>query len=359
MKVAVTGANGLIGANLIRALLLAGYRVVAVVRPSSDVTSLARLPIEFALGDVLDGQGLSDAFSGSAMVFHTAAYFAYRGHSATALETTAVVGTRNVLDAAWRAGVRRVVLTSSSVVLGSSLTTTVRNETVEFDDTADEPVYVHAKVQQERSAFLRAAELGIELVAVCPTMSVGPYGTTLGPSNAIVVTYLSDPFRITYPGGCNIVAVGDVARGHILAAQAGMPGERYVLGAENLEWTQIHATIAELAGVPSPLVSANHTACYVAALTEELFAWLGQRIPSTSRTQAKMVGRYYWYSHAKSAALGYAPRPARRALAEAIAWLAASKHISREVRANLLLSREVYEARRTLAQIEAELTEHA
>jgi dihydroflavonol-4-reductase len=248
------------------------------------------------------------------MVFHTAAYFAYRGHSATALETTAVVGTRNVLDAARQAGVRRVVLTSSSVVLGSSLTTTVRNETVEFDDTADEPVYVHAKVQQERSAFLRAAELGIELVAVCPTMSVGPYGTTLGPSNAIVVTYLSDPFRITYPGGCNIVAVGDVARGHILAAQAGMSGERYVLGAENLEWTQIHATIAELAGVPIPLVSANHTACYVAALTEELFAWLGQRIPSTSRTQAKMVGRYYWYSHAKSARLrasAGAPRACR------------------------------------------------
>jgi dihydroflavonol-4-reductase len=350
MKVAITGANGLIGANLARALLDDGYRVVALARPTSALATLAGLPIELKRCDVLEPHGLAEAFAGCSVVFHAAAHFAYHGHSPAALERTAVLGTRNVLDAARRAGVGRVVLTSSSVVLGARTTRTVLDETATFDDTADEPPYVQVKVKQERAAFAYA-ELGIELVAVCPTMSIGPHAPSLGPSNAIVVTYLGDPFRMTYPGGCNIVSVADVARGHILAATAGVPGERYVLGGENLEWAQIHTMIAELAGVPAPLVYGKHTACYLAALSEEILARLGRRAPVTTREQAKMVGRYYWYSHAKAARLGYSPRPARRALAAAIAWLAASPHISREVRAGMLLSREVYEERRKLARV--------
>jgi len=270
------------------------------------------------------------------------------------LESTAVRGTHNVLDAAQRAGVRRIILTSSSVVLGSSTAPISRDETADIDDAAEEPPYVRAKIKQEREAFARADELGLELVAVCPTMTVGPHGMSLGPSNAVIVTYLGDPLRMTYPGGCNIVSVGDVARGHILAGETGQPGQRYLLGAENLDWATIHTTIAELAGVAGPFFTAGHTGCYIAALAEEVLAPLNGRGPSTSRAQAKMVGRYYWYDHSKAVGLGYAPRPARRALAEAIAWLAASPHISREIRSGLLLSREVYEARRDQAAEEAQ-----
>jgi dihydroflavonol-4-reductase len=223
------------------------------------------------------------------------------------------------------------------------------------DDEAAEPAYVTAKLRQEREAFARAAELYLELVAVCPTMSVGPYVTHLGPSNAVVVSYLHDPFRMTYPGGCNIVSVADVARGHLLCATRGVSRERYVLGGENLEWPAIHAMISELAGVTGPLVNARHAACYAAAMGEEILARLAGRPPLTTRIQAKMVGRYYWYSSRKASAIGYAPRPARRALAEAIGWLAASRHVSREMRAGLLLSREVYEARRDLAQDEEKI----
>jgi len=355
MRAAVTGANGLIGANLVRVLLRDRARVVALVRATSRLDSLAALPIEIAHGDVRESQGLAEAFEGCDVLFHTAAHFAYRGHTADELEMTAVAGTHNVLDAAARARVRRVVLTSSSVVLGSSPTPTVRTEAASLDASQDEPAYVLAKAKQEQTAFAHAAELGLDLIAVCPTMSIGPHATSLGPSNAIVTTYLGDPLRITYPGGCNIVAVDDVARGHILAAESGVPGERYVLGSENLEWSAIHAMIGELAGVGGPFLHANHTGSYVAALSEEVMAWMGSRAPKTTRTQAKMVGRYYWYSHAKAAGLGYAPRPARRALAEAIAWLSGSPHISRETRTGLQLSREVYDARRALAQCESQL----
>jgi dihydroflavonol-4-reductase len=355
VKAAVTGANGLIGANLVRTLLRAGHRVIALVRPSSNLTSLTGLPIELRQGDVLRPDRLAEGLAGADIVFHAAAYFSYWGRSADTLETTAVMGTRNVLDGARRVGVRRIVLTSSSVVLGSSVTPSSRDETSDSDNAAEEPPYVRAKIRQEREAFSRADELGLELVAVCPTMSVGPHATSLGPSNAVIVTYLGDPLRMTYPGGCNIVAVGDVARGHILVGEVGQPGERYLLGGENLAWAKIHTTIAELAGVAPPFFTANHTGCYIAALAEEVLARLNGRIPSTSRAQAKMVGRYYWYDHAKAAGIGYSPRPARRALAEAIAWLAASPHISREVRSGLLLSHEVYEARRAQAREEAQL----
>src|SRR5262249_10338966 len=253
MKALVTGANGLIGANLVRELGAAGYEVRAFVRQTSDLRSLDGLPAEIVYGDVLQAETIAAAAEGCELLFHTAAVFAYWGRSAHELTTIAVDGTRHVVEAAHRAKVRRMVLTSSSVVLGSSHRRALRDERCEANEP-DAPPYVAAKVAQERAAFQRAAELDLELVAVCPTISVGAPGYRRSPSNAVIVTYLADPLRLTYPGGCNIVSASDVARGHILAAEAGTPGERYVLGSENLEWSTIHRTISELCGVPGPYV---------------------------------------------------------------------------------------------------------
>ena len=358
MKVLVTGANGLIGANLVRELLAGGHAVRAFVRKSSDLRSLAGLPVELAYGDVLRPETLTAAAAGCELVFHAAAVFAYWGVSSAELETTAVQGTQNVIDAARAAGVRRLVLTSSSVVFGSSTRPVLRDESDGLRD-ADAPEYVRSKATQEQAAFRRASEVGLDVVGVYPTIVVGPHDVHLSPSNAIITTYLSDPFRMTFPGGCNIVAVQDVARGHILAALHGQPGGRYLLGSENLEWAAIHRVIAELCGVPAPLVYANHTGSYLAAAAAELNAWFTHQPPLTTRAQAKMVGRYYWYRHERAAQLGYAPRPARAALAEAAAWLAASPHVSTQLRATLQLSREVYQARAGMAQRESPLGKQA
>ena len=244
------------------------------------------------------------------------------------------------------------MFTSSSVVLGSSARPLVRDESFELDDSESAP-YVIAKALQERHAFEHAAAVGAELVAVCPTMTVGPHGYRLGPSNGLIVAYLDDATRATFPGGCNIVAASDVARGHILAAEKGLPGERYLLGSENLTWAEIHRIVAELCGIDGPLWQTNHVASYLAATWYELGARLSGRTPLTTRAQARMVGRYYWYDHARIGALGYRPRPARQALAEAIAWLAASPHVPRRMRATMRLSREVYAARKALRGLEA------
>lgn len=349
MRALVTGANGLIGANLIRELLGAGHAVRAFVRRTSDLRSLEGLPVELAYGDVLEADTLTAAAHGCDILFHTAAVFAYTGRTPSELETIAVAGAQHAVAAAQRAGLRRVVLTSSSVVLGSDTQRAIRDEQQSLTEP-DAPPYSVAKAAGERAAFEEAARRGVELIAVCPTISVGPHDYRLGPSNAVILAYLTDPLRLTYPGGCNIVAVRDVARGHLLAATKGQPGRRYVLGSENLEWSAIHQLIAELCGVPGPAVATNHTGAYLAATASEILARLTRQPALTSRTQAKMVGRYYWYSHAQAATLGFAPMSASQALAGAIAWLVTSPHVSRQLRATLRLSRDIYEARAAMVE---------
>ncbi len=352
MKALVTGSNGLIGANLVRELIGRGHRVRAFLRKTSDRRSLQNLPVEIVSGDILDLDSLCDAARGCDVVFHAAALFSYSGTTAAELERLAIEGTVNAVKAAHRGGVQRVVLTSSSVVMGSSNRPLVRNEEDRLDD--EEPVpYIRAKELQERAAVNHADELGVDLVMVCPTVTVGPHDYRLGPSNGIIISYLNDISKATYPGGCNIVSARDVAKGHLLAAQKGNPGERYLLGSENLGWFAIHSMVAELCGVSGPGWQANHTVSLLAATAWELASKLTGTPPLTTRNQARMVGKYYWYAHEKAARLGYRPRPARTALAEAIAWLSASPHLSRQTRATLRLSREVFQAKKRLEIDEA------
>ena len=352
MKALVTGANGLIGANLLRELLLSGHDVRAMVRPTADQTHIVVLPVEIVYGDVLDPASLVPAMAGQDWVFHTAVHFSYWGHTPEDMARTAVDGTRNVLIAAHDAGVRRIVMTSSSVTLGADYGPTIRDENMRADDLSDEPAYVRAKIDQENEAIALARSIGVDLVIACPTMSVGPFGAALGPSNGVITSYLADPQRLTWAGGCNIVAVRDVARGHILLAERGLPGERFVLGSENLHWHEIHTMIAELTGTPPPGAPASATTCYWVALAEESRATLTGNAPLATRAQAKMVGRYYWYSHERAAAIGYAPRPSRAALADAIAWLVQGEHVSRETRMRIRLDRSVHDARAALASHE-------
>jgi dihydroflavonol-4-reductase len=340
MRALVTGSNGLIGSNIVRVLQNQDHEVRGLVRGTSDLRSLQGLNLELVEGDVLDRDSLETAMQGCDVVFHTAGIFTYWVRDEQNLEAVVLGGTRNALEAAARAGVGRVVLTSSSVTCGSSPRTETRDERDHLRNP-DAPSYYEMKARQEREAFELADRLGLDLVAVCPAVTVGGPDYRLLPSNAIIVNYLNDPLSLTFPGGCNVVHVEDVAHGHVVAAEQGERGQKYLLGSENLTWADIHQTIAELCGVRGPTLTTTLTAAYLAASAMELAARWSKKPPASTRAEAKALGRYYWYRSDRAFALGYRPRSSRRALAQAIAWLLDSPHVSAATRARLHPSVEV------------------
>jgi dihydroflavonol-4-reductase len=329
----------------VRELETAGHQARALVRRTSDLHGLAGTKAPLVYADITDAEDVRAAVREVDVVIHCAAIYSYWGRSADDLHRSNVDGTHVLLEACAEAGVGRFVVTSSSVTLGSADGPMTRDENdrpVPADETID---YYQSKQRQEATALTRGAELGLDVVVANPTVVVGGPDRRPAPSNAVLVRYLMDPLRTTFPGGCNIVSVRDVAAGHVLLAEHGRPGERYVLGGENWTWAGIHQAVSELCGTYGPGLPATRTSAYVAAAAHELLARLTGGTPSATRAEALTVGRYYWYRHDRAAALGYQPRPARQALAEAVGWLLTSPHVPSFVRAALRPHPEVYENR--------------
>ncbi len=332
MKALVTGASGIVGANLVRELLAQQWEVRALVRPGPPRRALGGLPIELAQGDVLDPATLRAATTGIDVVFHCAARFSYGSASQLELERVAIEGTRNVITAAAGEGVTRVVLTSSSVIFGSSLTPDARTEDAAF--TADDAsAYAVSKFRQSAAAFTTAAAVGIDLVAVCPTLTMGAWDYGLSESNAIIVKYLNDPFRTTFAGGCNVVSATDIARGHVLIAERGTPGRSYLLGAENLSWRDLHTQVSALCGTIGPLLTATHTGAFLTAAWAEWMSRTSGLPPALTRDEVRMIGRWYWYDDSAARAIGYRSSGTQAALQIAISWLLRTDHIRPDVRA--------------------------
>lgn len=346
MRALVTGATGLIGAHIVKALVSRNHKVRVLVRQGSARNALAGLPVSYTTADVLGPQADLDAACADCdVVFHTATHFAYTGYSAAVLHDTAVRGTEAVLTACAHTGVQRVIVTSSSVVFGYRERAVAIDEDAGLASDGGESPYMRAKMAQHRHSLELGEQLKLDVRLACPTMTLGPTSARLGPSNGLVVAYLADPLACTFPGGCNLVAANDVALGHLLIAESGTAGESYLFGSQNMTWQQIHTSIAGLAGVAPPRVTLNHSLAYLAATADELRAGINGRAALSTREQAAMVGRYYWYSHTKAASLGYTPMSARDALIETISWLAASPHITRETRINMHLSHDIYRFR--------------
>jgi dihydroflavonol-4-reductase len=192
-------------------------------------------------------------------------------------------------------------------------------------------------MRQERVARRVAREQGVDLVSACPTLAVGSFDFGLATSNAVIVKYLNDPFRATFPGGCNVVAARDVARGHITLAEKGQAQEAYLLSSDNLEWAGVHRIISEICHTVGPLTTATHTSAYLTAAYCEAMSQVTHAAPALTRAEVRMMGRYYWYDDGKARALGYAPVSTREAIEEAVRWLVRTEHLHPSVRASIHL----------------------
>lgn len=324
MKVFVTGATGFIGASIVRELLKDGCHVRVLARPGSDRRNLAGLDVEICEGDLRDRQALEHGLAGCEVLYHAAADYRLWTRTPAAMYAANVDGTRNILEAALRRGIARVVYTSSVGTLGNPGNGTPGTETtpVTFADMVGH--YKKSKFLAEREAEAFIAR-GLPLVIVNPSTPVGPHDVKPTPTGKIIVDFLNRKMPAYLDTGLNIIDVEDCARGHLLAARHGRVGEKYILGHENLTLREIFVLLATLTGIPAPRVRLPHAPILMAAYVNEALARLTGKEPLIPLAGVQMAKKFMFFESSKATEeLGLQRRPAVDALRRAVEWFRAN-----------------------------------
>jgi dihydroflavonol-4-reductase len=319
----VTGATGFVGAHVMRALLDRGAAVRCLVRPAGPagrrVDLLAGLPVEVATGDLRDPGSLRAAVAGCDVVYHCAADYRLFTPEPAEMMAANVTGTDNLLAACAGAGVGRVVYTSSVGALGLASGRAADERAPVTLDAMIGP-YKRSKYQAERVAEQWAAR-GLPVVIVNPSTPVGEGDVKPTPTGQMVLDFLRRKFPAYVDTGLNLIDVRDVAQGHLLAADKGRPGERYILGNRNMTLKEILDTLARLTGLPSPRLRVPHWLPLAAAHLSAAAAGLTGRPPRVT-PEAVRMSRYRMFFDAGKAVreLGLPQSPIDAALERAVAW---------------------------------------
>jgi dihydroflavonol-4-reductase len=320
----VTGATGFVGSAVARALVADGLAVRALVRPRSDRRNLqgvAATPVE---GDLTDPESLARAVAGCRYVFHVAADYRIWVPDPEAMLRTNVEGTRALMQAAQAAGVERIVYTSSVAALGLTKDGSPADETAPVSEDAIAGIYKKSKYRAEQAVLAMVREHGLPAVIVNPAAPVGPRDIKPTPTGRMIGDAAAGRMPAYVDTGLNIVHVDDVAAGQLLALRHGRIGERYILGGENLMLVQVLAMVAELTGRRPPRIRLSPALLWPVALACEAAAKLGGVTPLVTRDHLRMAHKIMFHTSAKAEQeLGYRHRPAREAIADAIAWFRA------------------------------------
>jgi len=328
MRALVTGATGFVGGHVARALVARGVEVRCLVRPESRSRgrshwrhdNLAGLPVEIAPGDLTDRPSLDAAVAGCEQVFHCAADYRLGGGDVAGMVAVNVGGTESLLAAAARAGVGRVVHTSSVGTLGHRADGGPADEEtpVSIDDMVG--AYKRTKFAAERTAEAWAAR-GLPVVIVNPSTPVGEGDWKPTPTGRMILDFLQRGYPAYVDTGLNLIDVRDVAQGHLLAAEKGRVGERFILGCRDMTLKEILDALSALTGIPAPRRRVPHWLPLAASCVEEGLARLSGR-PARFTPEAVRMSRQRMFFDAGKAVreLGLPQTPVEEALARAVAW---------------------------------------
>ncbi|HEX3846412.1 MAG TPA: hopanoid-associated sugar epimerase [Steroidobacteraceae bacterium] len=320
MRALVTGATGFVGAAVARALLSGGWQVRALARRGSNRANLAGLDLEVIEGDLTDLGSLGQAAESCAALFHVAADYRLGARDPAALYSSNVEGTRNILAAARAAGVARTVYTSSVATIGIPRDGSPGNES--SPATVEDMIghYKRSKFLAEEAAA-EAARSGMSVVIVNPSTPVGPGDIKPTPTGQLILDAAAGRMPAYVDTGLNVVHVDDVAQGHLLALERGVPGQRYILGGEDLTLEAILGQVARIVGRRPPRIRLPYGVVLPIAYAAECFAALTGRAGRVTLEGVRMSRKRMFFSSAKAVReLGYGWRPPVRAFEDAVRW---------------------------------------
>ena len=317
----VTGASGFVGSAVARQLLQAGEQVRVLVRSTSSRVNVADPKLEIVEGDLRDTASLARALQGVGVLFHVAADYRLWARNDNDIIRTNVDGTRTLMEAAKRAGVERVVYTSSVATLKARPNGAPSDETFPLDANSAVGAYKYSKVVAERVVEKLVAEQGLPAVIVNPSTPIGPSDVRPTPTGRIIVEAASGRMPAYVDTGLNFVHVEDVAAGHIAAWKKGRIGERYILGGQDVLLGDMLAEIARQVGRAPPKLRLPRRLIYPIAYGAEAIAYVTGKEPFVTTTGLKLAKDLMFFSSAKAEReLGYRARPYTEAIADAITW---------------------------------------
>lgn len=327
MKSLVTGANGFVGSAVVRCLLAAGHEVRAFVRPNSDRRNLVKLPIETIEGDLSDVTSIKRAVASCDSLFHVAADYRLWVPNPSIMYDVNVNGTKSLILESAEAGMDRMVYTSSVATLGLNPNSLPADEETPSNLASIAGHYKRSKFLAEQLVQELVREHQLPLVTVNPSTPIGPRDVKPTPTGRIVLDTLRGKMPAYVDTGLNVAHVDDIAYGHLLAYRFGKPGERYILGGDNMTLLQILQTIDELTCKPTKRRSIPVKLMLPIAHTMEVIARITKTEPRATVDSIHMAKKKMFFTSAKAEReLGYQSRPAVHAIQDAIDWFKSANY---------------------------------
>jgi len=331
--VLLTGASGFVGAAVLGKLIGAGFAVRALVRPTSPHDHLAGPGLTLVPGDMRDRSSVRAAMVGCRYVFHVAADYRLWARARAEVFESNVAGTRHVMEESLAVGIERVVYTSSVATLALRPDGTAADESGSLPEQHAVGAYKRSKIAAERLVREMIAERGLPAVIVNPSTPIGPGDRRPTPTGRIIVAAASGRLPAFVETGLNLVHVDDVAEGHLAALHRGSIGERYILGGQNVPFSQMLADIAALLGRPAPRWRLPWFATLPVACISEAASMVTGREPLATLSGVRMARHRMFFSAAKAEReLGYRARPYPQALRDAVQWFYDNGYLPRSVR---------------------------